>query len=239
MGVHKVFEWVDTYFDYPLIKLINGLSQKSLFLDKAIVEFMILDTVKILPIVTAVVVVALMQRSSRDVNRTFVTTLGGAFLAILLARIAQNISERPRPIFANIPDFRIPFGTELDIPADWSSFPSDTAALGFALATAVLLRSRALGWVCMFWALVVTSMPRVYAGYHYPSDILAGGLIGVISALAVAYFPPQRVLTLSLNAMNRSQAIYYGAVFVILYMTSTMFFDVRQTMSAVAEIALR
>ncbi len=233
-----MFEWFDTYVDYPLIDLINSLSRESLLLDAAIVDFMMLDTVRILPIVTAVVMVAFMQRSSSDINRTFVTALGGAFFAIFLARIAQNISERPRPVFANIPDFQIPFGTELDIPADWSSFPSDTAALAFALATAVFLRSRALGLVCLFWALVVTSLPRVYAGYHYPSDIFAGGLIGVISALAVARFLPQSVLTLSFNVMNRHQPIYYGIVFAILYMTSTMFFDIRQTLSAIAEIAL-
>lgn len=233
-----MFEWLDTNFDYPLIALVNGLAQTSPLLDRAVVDFMMLDTVKILPIVTAVVVAALMQKSGTDVNRTFVTALGGAFVAILLARIAQNISERPRPIFADMPGFRIPFGTELDIPADWSSFPSDTAALGFALATAVLLRSRALGAVCLFWALVVTSLPRVYAGYHYPSDILAGGIIGVVSVLAVAYFPPRRVLALTRGVMMRSRPVYYGAVFVILYATATMFFDVRQTLSAMAEIAL-
>ena len=233
-----MFEWLDTNFDYPLIALINGFAQTSTLLDRAVVDFMMLDTVKILPIVTAVVVAALMQKSGTDVNRTFVTALGGAFLAIVLARIAQNISERPRPIFADLPGFQIPFGTELDIPADWSSFPSDTAALGFALATAVLLRSRALGSACVFWALVVTSLPRVYAGYHYPSDILAGGIIGVASVLAVAYFPPRRVLALSRSVMVRSQPVYYGAVFVILYATATMFFDVRQTLSAMADIAL-
>ncbi len=232
-----MFEWLDTNFDYPLIALINGFAQTSPMLDRAVVDFMMLDTVKILPIVTAVLVAALMQRSNDDVNRTFVISLGGAFLALVVARIAQNISERPRPIFADIPGFRIPLGTEVDIPADWSSFPSDTAALGFALAAAVFLTSRPLGVVCLFWALVVTSLPRVYAGYHYPSDMLAGGLIGVASVLAVAYFPPRRVIALTRGAMNRSQPVYYGAVFVILYATATMFFDVRQTLSAIAEIA--
>lgn len=179
-----------------------------------------------------------MQRSSDDINRTFVTSLGGAFLALLVARIAQNISERPRPLFADIPGLRVPFGTELDVPADWSSFPSDTAALGFALAVAVLLRSRPLGIVCLLWALLVTCLPRVYAGYHYPSDIVAGGLIGVAAVLAVEYFPPRRVTTLTHAVMNRSQPLYYGTVFVILYATATMFIDVRQTLGAIAEIAL-
>lgn len=233
-----MFEWLDANFDYPLIALINGFARSSPVLDRAVVEFMMLDSVKMLPIVAAVLVAALMQRSSDDINRTLVTSLGGAFLAILVARIAQNISERARPIFADIPGFQVPVGTELDIPADWSSFPSDTAALGFALAVAVLLRSRPLGLACLLWALVVTSLPRVYAGYHYPSDIVAGGAIGVASVLAVEYFPPRRVIALTRGVMNRSQPLYYGAVFIILYTTATMFIDVRQTLGAIAEIAL-
>ena len=233
-----MFEWLDANFDYPLIALINGFARSSPVLDRAVVEFMMLDSVKMLPIVAAVLVAALMQRSSDDINRTLVTSLGGAFLAILIARIAQNISERARPIFADIPGFQVPVGTELDIPADWSSFPSDTAALGFALAVAVLLRSRPLGLACLLWALVVTSLPRVYAGYHYPSDIVAGGAIGVASVLAVEYFPPRRVIALTRGVMARSQPLYYAAVFIILYTTATMFIDVRQTLGAIAEIAL-
>lgn len=233
-----MLEWLDANFDHPLVTLINGFSQKSPILDKAVVDFMMLDTVKILPIVTAVLVTALSQRSNGDVNRSLVTSLGGAFLALLVARIAQNISERPRPVFADIPGFRIPFGTDPEIPADWSSLPSDTAALGFALAVAVLLHSRPLGMACLAWALLVTSLPRVYAGYHYPSDILAGGAIGAVCALAVAHFPPRRVIALTHGAMERSPPLYYGAVFVILYATATMFFDVRQTLGAMAEIAL-
>lgn len=233
-----MFKWLDTNVDYPLIAWINGFSQRSQILDRAIVDFMMLDTVRLLPIVTAVLVVALTQKSSGEINRTFVTALGGAFLALLVARVAQNISERPRPVFADIPGFRIPFGADLDIPADWSSIPSDTAALGFALAMAVFLRSRPLGIVCLLWALVVTCLPRIYAGYHYPSDIVAGGAIGVVSVLAVAHVPPRRLIALAEGAMERSQPVYYGAVFVILYATATMFFDLRQALSAIAEIAL-
>ncbi|MEW9807280.1 phosphatase PAP2 family protein [Mesorhizobium marinum] len=233
-----MFEWLDTNIDYPLIAWINGFSQRSQILDRTVVDFMMLDSVRLLPIVTAVLVVALMRKSGSDTNRTFVVALGGVFLALLVARIAQNISERPRPIFADIPGFRIPFGTDSDIPADWSSIPSDTAALGFALATAVFLGSRPLGVVCLLWALVVTSLPRIYAGYHYPSDIMAGGAIGVASVLAVAHVPPRRLIALAERAMVRSQPVYYGAVFVILYATATMFFDLRQALSAMAGIVL-
>ncbi|MEO3386283.1 phosphatase PAP2 family protein [Mesorhizobium sp. CAU 1741] len=233
-----MFEWMGSAFDVPMMMVFNQMAQVSVVLDLIIVKFMMLDTVRILPIVTALIAVALMQKHLRDINQTFVTALGGSFVAIFAARIAQNISERPRPIFADIEGFRIPFGTELDIPADWSSFPSDTAALAFALATAVLLRSRLLGSACLVWALVVSTFPRVYAGYHYPSDILGGAIIGASSVMAVAYLSPSWLVSLSESVMRRSQPIYYAAIFVALYTTATMFFDVRQTLSAAADILL-
>ena len=65
------------------------------------------------------------------------------------------------------------------------SFPSNSAAVGFALATAVFLRHRALGGGLYLLAFL-WGFARVYAGVHYPSDILGGAALGVVSALAAA-----------------------------------------------------
>lgn len=67
------------------------------------------------------------------------------------------------------------------------SFPSCHAANTFALATfmSLLWRRRGITWAFMAWAVVV-SCSRLYLGVHYPSDLLAGALIG--SAIAVAVY---------------------------------------------------
>jgi hypothetical protein len=38
------------------------------------------------------------------------------------------------------------------------------------------------GWLAILYSLVVICIPRIYLGYHYPSDIVAGALIGFLIA---------------------------------------------------------
>ena len=197
-----------------------------------IVEVLTLSSVKILPLVTAVLFVALRQQTNRDRNAMFVNAVAGSFLAILASRIVQNLSERPRPIYADIEGFVLPYGADSTIPADWSSFPSDTAALAFALATCVLLRSRLLGLCCVLWAIVVVSAPRVYAGYHYPSDMIVGALLGILPVYLSRKFMPKFILDKSYRVHQKFAPLYYSALFVVLYTTTTMFFDIRQVSDA-------
>jgi undecaprenyl-diphosphatase len=69
---------------------------------------------------------------------------------------------------------------------NWSSFPSDTAAFAFALSVGVLMIWGRWGWLAILYSLVVICIPRVYLGYHYPSDIVAGALIGGVVAFTMS-----------------------------------------------------
>lgn len=98
----------------------------------------------------------------------------GVVLALVLARLAQeSLPERPRPRVA-LPDLPFPPLGHLSDLADWSSMPSDTAALAFALAAVAWASSRRLGAAAVAWAAVMTCAPRLYFGYHYLSDLVVG-----------------------------------------------------------------
>ncbi len=63
------------------------------------------------------------------------------------------------------------------------SFPSNHAMNSFALATVLLLHYRSLAWLLLPWAFMI-GFSRVYAGVHYPSDVVGGALLGFL----IGYF---------------------------------------------------
>lgn len=104
-----------------------------------------------------------------------------AALALLLGnamlKVANLLYYRPRP-FATLSVTRCFYK-----PSD-SSFPSNPAAVGFAVATAVYLHHRRAG-VVAYGLATLFALSRVYCGVHYPSDIVAGALLGSASAFIV------------------------------------------------------
>jgi undecaprenyl-diphosphatase len=65
-----------------------------------------------------------------------------------------------------------------------SSFPSAHAAWFFALAMTVWYADRRWGW--WFFALAtLMGIARIYAGVHFPIDIIGGAVIGIASGMFV------------------------------------------------------
>lgn len=68
-----------------------------------------------------------------------------------------------------------------------SSFPSNHAACGFALAVAIWLHLPPVGSIMLVMALVL-AYSRLYVGVHYPFDVLVGSFIGTLIAKATVVF---------------------------------------------------
>lgn len=70
--------------------------------------------------------------------------------------------------------------------ADRHSFPSGHTSMAFSLATSLSLRYSNAGTIIplYLWAGFV-GYSRIYLGLHYPSDVLAGALVGSIVAVLV------------------------------------------------------
>jgi len=84
------------------------------------------------------------------------------------------------------------------------SFPSGHSAAAFALATTLSLRYKE-PYLCIplyLWAFLVAH-GRVYLGVHYPSDVLAGGVIGSGSAVAV-HLLEEKILKLEKKILGRA-----------------------------------
>ncbi|MBU4332445.1 phosphatase PAP2 family protein [Patescibacteria group bacterium] len=71
------------------------------------------------------------------------------------------------------------------------SFPSDHTTIAFALACTIFLYNKKIGiWFLVGAALIALS--RVYVGVHYPGDIFAGAILGIIFALIIKKLIPTR-----------------------------------------------
>ena len=106
-------------------------------------------------------------------------------LTMLLNYILGFLKFRERP-FVSLHTGR------LVNPFSEKSFPSDHAAVAFAIAASVFLYDKKLGIVLLFLALLV-GLGRIYAGVHYPLDIVGGIIVGVISALFMKFFVFRKV----------------------------------------------
>jgi len=103
-----------------------------------------------------------------------------ALVAISIAYIVNYLISlvwfRPRPFVALSGVHKL-----TATPATDKSFPSDHTATSFALAYSVVYSKPAAGAVLLVGAAIV-ALGRVFVGVHYPSDILAGALVGCLSA---------------------------------------------------------
>lgn len=168
--------------DVLIFRAVNGLAGRWLVLD-AFGMYCASVLIVLIVIIAAIPVLRAVGHShyfeALALSRPFVA----ASLAWLLNQGIGLLAARVRPYLALQ-------GTRLMINAPWTakSFPSDHAAMAFALAAALGFRSRTLGYWCLAMAALVAA-GRVFVGVHYPSDVAAGAVIGVACARILAYRP--------------------------------------------------
>jgi undecaprenyl-diphosphatase len=108
--------------------------------------------------------------------------LAAAAVALLSNQVISHLWERPRPFAAHRGSTHL-----LSAPSPDPSFPSDHAAAAFAIAFAVLAFSRRAG-VFFLAAATLIGLSRIALGLHYPSDVLAGIVVGWTAAMLVTTF---------------------------------------------------
>ncbi|NLX62416.1 MAG: phosphatase PAP2 family protein [Tissierellia bacterium] len=160
-------------FDEKLILLINE-KMKTKFLDSFMVRFTNLGSAVFISAFTFILII-FGKEDWRNTGIQAATTLA----------ISQSITyglksllgrERPYNILKNLNTFGI-------ILKDYS-FPSGHTSASFSLATTIALKGPILSVLVLSMALLV-GISRIYLGVHYPTDVAAGIILGVGSAVLV------------------------------------------------------
>lgn len=137
---------------------------------------------KYMPILFVILLVYIWIRKDKGYKDIVLYSTYAAILGLIINSIIGLFYFHPRP-------FMIPIGTLLfSYPAD-SSFPSDhtTLLLSIAFIMTYFKQTRKLGILLIILGLI-EGLARVFAGLHFPFDILGSIGVSLITSLLIYYF---------------------------------------------------
>ena len=100
--------------------------------------------------------------------------VASVFTRFVLVEVIRWLWFRPRPFVT------LNFVPLINQSAKEASFPSGHASFYFALSTIVYCYNKKAG-ILFFIASALIVIARVFVGIHWPSDILAGAVLGILT----------------------------------------------------------
>lgn len=123
-------------------------------------------------------------------------------LGFLVGEIGlKNIVCRPRPFIVN-PDIILNI-----LPPSGYSCPSGHSCSSLAAATVILSKDKRIGIPAMCLAVLIV-FSRLYNYVHYPSDVLLGMALGVLSALFIILLFRKTGLDNKLSNQRNKKKVY-------------------------------
>lgn len=118
--------------------------------------------------------------------------LVGLAIGFAASELVKELTVRSRP-FLSLADARL-----LVSPPQSYAFPSGHSTSAFAAASGIAIAAKRLlervplwGWAMLALAAAI-SYSRIYVGVHYPADVMAGLLLGVVCGWIGAWWATRR-----------------------------------------------
>lgn len=156
--------------DLYIFNVINGLAGRWVCLDDLAIFFARYFEYFLLFFLLLI----LLKNFNKYREMVVCSVLSALVSRFVIATLIRILWFRPRPFVNNAVNLLITY------PSDKASFPSGHASFYFALSTVIFLYNKKLGIFFYISTLLIT-LSRVFIGIHWPSDILAGALIGILT----------------------------------------------------------
>ena len=129
--------------------------------------------------VLALLVLCLALSSSKWLKVSLLAVLSAVIARWGVKELLLLFIHRARP-FVTFPNIH----STIDSPIseNFQSFPSGHAIFFFALATVIYSHNKKWG-IFFFTSAILMGIARVAVGVHYPTDILGGGILGIITSM--------------------------------------------------------
>mgnify|MGYP006057584615 FL=1 len=182
-------EWIEA-LDIQLLLLINGLS--SPFLDNLMWTF----SSKLFGVPFYLIFIFILFK-----NKPFRSAITCTFLLVLVVVLSdltakycfKEVFQRFRPSHNLILKDQLTFLNKSDgtfyiggLYGFISSHACNMFALSFLFYKYIKNKFPKSIWLLLFWASLI-SFSRIYLGVHFPSDVIVGGIVGIVIAQFLYY----------------------------------------------------
>lgn len=162
-------------WDRPLFRSVN-LAGINLGLDLLMVVFTVIGLSYVLVLLVVPLWLCKLKERSFDIAMLIVSS-------DIISEVLKQVFARPRP-FEVLSDVNMLHWDGLT-GASGFSFPSGHALRAFAIGVYFLYRMSGRVKLVSLSAAVAIGVSRIYLGLHWPSDVIAGAVIGALLACVV------------------------------------------------------
>jgi undecaprenyl-diphosphatase len=171
------------YYDIKIFEVINGLAGQSKILDLLGIFF-----AEYLPYLLGMFLLSFLFWPKKDIikNRAMVlvSIIAGFIARFVVKSTVLFFYNRPRPYMNLSSTHKL---ISLSPVENLQSFPSGHAIFFFALSYVVYSFNKKLGVFFIFCSTII-GIARIFVGVHWPSDILAGAVLGIIVGFITNWF---------------------------------------------------